>query len=56
VTIETVPLCRTCEKPLQRDIIFGGLRYYVCRGCGCWAVPYPPDHDTHFRVRSESNE
>jgi hypothetical protein len=34
--------CCRCGDPLEPDIIFGGLRYYVCRPCGQWAVPYPP--------------
>jgi hypothetical protein len=34
--------CCRCGDTMQADIIYGGLRYYVCRPCGQWAVPYPP--------------
>lgn len=39
------PQCQSCESPLQRDILYGGLRFYVCRDCGAWAVPYPPGQE-----------
>ena len=34
--------CCRCGDALEPDIIFGGLRFYVCRPCGQWAVPQPP--------------
>jgi hypothetical protein len=36
--------CCRCGDALEPDIIFGGLRFYVCRPCGQWAVPQPPIH------------
>lgn len=41
----SAPQCERCFAVLQRDILFGGLRFYVCRGCGAWAVPYPPGRE-----------
>jgi hypothetical protein len=35
-------VCCRCGRALERDIIYADLRYYVCRPCGTWAVPYPP--------------
>jgi hypothetical protein len=37
--------CCHCGDALAPDIIFGGLRFYVCRPCNRWAVPYPPIRD-----------
>jgi hypothetical protein len=37
-------LCHQCDAQLERHILFGGLRFYVCRACGAWAVPFPPEH------------
>ncbi len=34
--------CCRCGDVLAPDIIFGDLRFYVCRPCGRWAVPHPP--------------
>lgn len=34
--------CCRCGDVLAPDIIFGGLRFYVCRPCNQWAVPHPP--------------
>ncbi|MBV9281413.1 MAG: hypothetical protein JOZ41_15135 [Chloroflexi bacterium] len=36
------PACRRCGMQLQRHILYGDLRFYVCKPCGAWAVPYPP--------------
>lgn len=35
-------LCCRCGDALEPDIIFGGLRFFVCRPCDQWAVPHPP--------------
>jgi hypothetical protein len=40
------PACGRCHDPLQPHIMYGDMRYYVCRGCGTWAVPYPPARST----------
>ena len=50
------PQCQSCESPLQRDIMYGGLRFYVCRGCGAWAVPYPPGQEPNESTAGDHDE
>jgi hypothetical protein len=50
------PQCERCFTVLQRDILFGGLRFYVCHGCGAWAVPYPPGGEPDYLITGEHDD
>jgi hypothetical protein len=35
--------CVHCAHEMEPSHMLGGLRYYVCRPCNAWSIPYPPD-------------
>jgi hypothetical protein len=35
--------CVHCTREMEPSHMFGDLRYYVCRPCNAWAIPFPPE-------------
>jgi hypothetical protein len=35
--------CVHCTRDMEPSHMFGDLRYYVCRPCNAWSIPYPPE-------------
>jgi hypothetical protein len=35
--------CIHCSREMEPSHMLGGLRYYVCRPCNAWSIPFPPE-------------
>lgn len=38
--------CTQCAGQMEPSHMFGDLRYYVCRPCNAWSIPFPPPAPT----------
>jgi hypothetical protein len=35
--------CVHCTRDMEPSHMLGDMRYYVCRPCNAWSIPFPPE-------------
>ena len=35
--------CVHCARDMEPSHMLGDMRYYVCRPCNAWSIPFPPE-------------